>query len=321
MQDNQELIEKVKKETCIFELADQFGARPSSNGSCKHNPLRSERTCSLKLYRATNTYSDFGDEAGDVISFYMKATGCDFKKAIEDLSGENLEKPKKLEPIKNNNTYMLPEAIERAFNSIFHKNVNFKNEQQLEKLKTIAPLWVYSEADKIDLTFFKSITKWVQNLTTTIHKMPDRNDISHTMKYRYYFDEEKNKMIKWRTVTSTKSSYLYCRLTNRDTILIVEGARDFLTASLLGFDVVSLYSKNYKFTEDDYKLLPLEEVEAHIVKNGHLPNVPSAEEVAKEGIDLAKMDAKLLEKIEELTLYVIEQQKQIKKLQEQLKTK
>lgn len=73
--------------------------------------------------------------------------------------------------------------------------------------------------------------------------------------------------------------------------------------------------------EDDYKLLPLEEVEAHIAKNGHLPNVPSAEEVAKEGIDLAKMDAKLLEKIEELTLYVIEQQKQIKKLQEQLKTK
>jgi len=255
MQDNQELIEKVKKETCIFELADQFGARPSANGSCKHNPLRSERTCSLKLYRATNTYSDFGDEAGDVISFYMKATGCDFKKAIEDLSGENLEKPKKLEPIKNNNTYMLPEAIERAFNSIFHKNINFKNEQQLEKLKTIAPLWVYSEADKADLTFFKSITKWVQNLTTTIHKMPDRNDISHTMKYRYYFDEEKNKMIKWRTVTGTKSSYLYCRLTNRDTILIVEGARDFLTASLLGFDVVSLYSKNYKFTEDDYKLL------------------------------------------------------------------
>ncbi|WP_298510448.1 hypothetical protein [uncultured Kordia sp.] len=73
--------------------------------------------------------------------------------------------------------------------------------------------------------------------------------------------------------------------------------------------------------EDNYELLPLEEVEAHIEKNGHLPNVPSAEEVAKEGINLAKMDAKLLEKIEELTLYVIEQQKQIKKLQEQLKTK
>ncbi len=70
--------------------------------------------------------------------------------------------------------------------------------------------------------------------------------------------------------------------------------------------------------EDDYNLLSLEEVEAHIEKNGHLPNVPSAEEVAKEGIDVAKMDAKLLEKIEELTLYVIEQQKQIKKLTQQI---
>jgi len=70
--------------------------------------------------------------------------------------------------------------------------------------------------------------------------------------------------------------------------------------------------------EDNYELLSLEEVESHIEKNGHLPNVPSAEEVAKEGIDVAKMDAKLLEKIEELTLYLIEQQKQIKKLNAQV---
>ena len=46
-------------------------------------------------------------------------------------------------------------------------------------------------------------------------------------------------------------------------------------------------------------------------------NVPSAEEVAKNGINVAEMDAKLLEKIEELTLYSIEQNKQIKKLQEE----
>ena len=47
------------------------------------------------------------------------------------------------------------------------------------------------------------------------------------------------------------------------------------------------------------------------------PLVPSAEEVAKNGINVAEMDAKLLEKIEELTLYSIEQNKQIKKLQEE----
>ncbi len=73
--------------------------------------------------------------------------------------------------------------------------------------------------------------------------------------------------------------------------------------------------------EDNYNLLPLDKVEQHIEEKGHLPNVPSAEEVAKEGIDVAKMDAKLLEKIEELTLYIIEQNKRIEALETKLNTK
>ena len=73
---------------------------------------------------------------------------------------------------------------------------------------------------------------------------------------------------------------------------------------------------DYVFKKD-YQLQTLEEVEKHITNKGHLPNVPSAEEVAKNGINVAEMDAKLLEKIEELTLYSIEQNKQIKKLQEE----
>ena len=62
--------------------------------------------------------------------------------------------------------------------------------------------------------------------------------------------------------------------------------------------------------EDNYQLIPLEEVQAFIDENGHLPNVPSAENVCKNGIDLGKMDAKLLEKIEELTLYMLAMKKE-----------
>ncbi|MEO0525911.1 MAG: hypothetical protein AAFZ89_01725 [Bacteroidota bacterium] len=71
--------------------------------------------------------------------------------------------------------------------------------------------------------------------------------------------------------------------------------------------------------EKDYKLLSLEEVEAHIQEVGHLPNIPSAEEVAANGILLGEMNAKLLEKIEELTLYIIQQQKVQKELQQRIK--
>jgi len=70
---------------------------------------------------------------------------------------------------------------------------------------------------------------------------------------------------------------------------------------------------------NDYKLKPLTEVKSYIDHNKHLPDVPSAEEVVKNGVDLAKMDAKLLQKIEELTLYVIEQQKEIESLKKELK--
>ncbi len=60
----------------------------------------------------------------------------------------------------------------------------------------------------------------------------------------------------------------------------------------------------------DYTLKPLEQVEQHINEKGHLPEIPSEAEVTENGINLGEMDAKLLQKIEELTLYMIEQNKQ-----------
>jgi hypothetical protein len=69
--------------------------------------------------------------------------------------------------------------------------------------------------------------------------------------------------------------------------------------------------------EDDYKMMSLEEVESFVKENKHLPNVPSTSEVLENGIDVAKTDAKLLEKIEELTLYLIEINKDVKKLQQE----
>ena len=72
--------------------------------------------------------------------------------------------------------------------------------------------------------------------------------------------------------------------------------------------------------EKDYELPTLKEVENHIQEKGHLENIPSAEEVAENGFYLGKMDAKLLQKIEELTLYTIEQEKELETQREENKT-
>ncbi len=61
----------------------------------------------------------------------------------------------------------------------------------------------------------------------------------------------------------------------------------------------------------EYKLPTLTEVENHIKEKGHLENIPSAKEVKKDGFFLGQMDAKLLQKIEELTLYTIDQEKKL----------
>lgn len=63
--------------------------------------------------------------------------------------------------------------------------------------------------------------------------------------------------------------------------------------------------------EDNYNLPSLKEVEKHINQKGHLKDIPSAREVRENGILLGQMDSKLLQKIEELTLYTIQQQKEI----------
>ena len=63
--------------------------------------------------------------------------------------------------------------------------------------------------------------------------------------------------------------------------------------------------------EKDYRLPSLKEVEDHIKAKGHLKDIPSAKNVEENGILLGDMNAKLLQKIEELTLYILQQQKEL----------
>lgn len=67
--------------------------------------------------------------------------------------------------------------------------------------------------------------------------------------------------------------------------------------------------------ESDYQLMPLAEVAKYIKANKHLPNVPDAAEIKKNGVEVGEMNVILLKKMEEMTLYVIELEKRIKELE------
>lgn len=104
---------------------------------------------------------------------------------------------------------------------------------------------------------------------------------------------------------------MFARFNSDDDSLNVDGpvrAGDF---------IVDLNLADYVF-DDNYDLKSLEEVEAFIEDNNHLPDMPSAADVDAEGLPLADFNNLLLQKVEELTLHVIEQNKQIKALQKQM---
>lgn len=68
-----------------------------------------------------------------------------------------------------------------------------------------------------------------------------------------------------------------------------------------------------------FKLKPLSEVARYIKENKHLPDIPSAEEIQQNGAKLAELTTKMMQKIEELTLYVISQNTEIEQLKKQVK--
>ncbi|UGU17910.1 tail fiber protein [Sinomicrobium kalidii] len=81
-------------------------------------------------------------------------------------------------------------------------------------------------------------------------------------------------------------------------------------------DLNGAVAPDYVFKEG-YELRSLEEVQAHIQEKGHLPGIPSAKEMGEEGINLKEMNLKLLEKVEELTLYVISLKEEVARLKQE----
>ena len=83
----------------------------------------------------------------------------------------------------------------------------------------------------------------------------------------------------------------------------------------------SMEVPDYVFDANRYRLTGLDEVERFIKEKGHLPEIPAAAELKENGMDLAEMNLRLLKKVEELTMYAIDQDKRIRGLEDKLEAK
>ena len=82
--------------------------------------------------------------------------------------------------------------------------------------------------------------------------------------------------------------------------------------------IVNTTGADFVFAED-YKLRPLSEVKAFIQENKHLPEIKSAQEMQENGVGINELQTQLLQKIEELTLYILQQEERIRALEAELK--
>jgi hypothetical protein len=108
--------------------------------------------------------------------------------------------------------------------------------------------------------------------------------------------------------------------TRLGTSFLVKGDNASLQGKLEAKEVKVTLTPTADFVFDEnYNLPKLEDVEKHIKKKKHLPEIASAKVMEKEGVNVGEFQIKLLQKIEELTLYSIEQSKQIKSQSEEIK--
>lgn len=90
-----------------------------------------------------------------------------------------------------------------------------------------------------------------------------------------------------------------------------------LTGNVITSNCPAGCGPDYVF-EPDYQLMPLEDLDAFVTENKHLPKVPTAVEMETSGINMTQLQLRLLEKVEELTLYTISQHKTIQELQQKV---
>jgi hypothetical protein len=245
------MIDKIKTLISIVDLAERYNAEPVGGGNVlntRKNPLRDEKSSSLKLYRSSNTFFDFGSGVGgSVIDFYALANNISITDAIKALKNElHLEGDiKEAHKYVVETEYMKPSVVKK----IFEKQIKIDEKKHKKELLAIAPQYLYDNAHEVDKqSFFDIVRIDVQNKTddaTAVVLLSDENGIPRSMRYRR--KAINGDLKKWVALQDTQSSVHYTRIKdNAAFTIIVEGTHDYLTAILAGYSVIAIPSAKFK---------------------------------------------------------------------------
>jgi len=226
--------------------------------------LRDEKTPSA-IINKDGTIHDYGaDYHGDIIDVLQQFKNLSFKEALETLKGyigitDNvIVKPRaNIEPKKEYIPILSDEVHTKILETIKQYDSkrtlqSFKNPDYKKEVLNICPLWVFQQATPAALKLFQSLTSYDFKNKTLIIKIHDYEKKLISYKRRRLNNG------KWITAKNTHpNKQCLANITNENNhIYIVEGHHDFLTAILLGIDVLMIPTVNYKsFTYYEISLL------------------------------------------------------------------
>jgi len=243
-------FEAIKSGLDIIEVAERYTPLKKVNENdylAVNNPIRDEKTSSFHIFVDSQRWHDFGSgEGGDVFDFIAKVENISLSEAKAKLAGSYTPNAIKREIATPSPPSISDEQLMQEFNAF--EPLTFKNYRHKSELLAVAPKWLYEQADKRDLDFFRTITRYDSRHGTLV-ALWAKDSLQGLQAVTY--KRRRFKGGKWinRAGThpnATPISRVY--LDNRP-IFLVEGMRDFLVGVLLGLNIISVPTAGFKNVE------------------------------------------------------------------------
>ena len=265
-----ELKERLNRESVIDILS--FNGFRIDTRTSMISLTEDDKTPSSLINKDGSVHSFNDDFHGDVFDILQKYRGMSFLGAVEVINAYFGTTSNDKSPYKPNIEYKKPIKVEMpTLSDTRHKQIikaiewydsqkqmqTFTNPEYKNEMEAICPIWVFKQADKKAIDEFRNITTYDFKNKTLVIKIHNYECRLISYKRRKYNGG------KWVTAKDThpNSQCLVSIKSKHNHIYVVEGHHDFLTAILLGIDVVMIPTVNYKqFTEYELSLMRYREI-------------------------------------------------------------